>query len=113
MIDAAGCQKAFLGLAALDTLAIVSFVVGVIYAARQRTLMRQKFVIPGSKSRDLWTWLCCPMCALCQETRTLRLNNVRNGEWGGFPQPGLVVTAADWAEPALVKPPKLADMQEV
>ena len=103
-----------MGLAALYNLAIVSFVIGVIYAARQRTLMRQKFLIPGSKWRDLWTWLCCPLCALCQETRTLRANNVRDGEWGGFPQPGLVVTAADWAEPAVVKvAPKVAQMQEV
>lgn len=102
-----------MGLAALYHLAIVTFVVGAIYAARQRTLLRQKFQIPGSKCRDLWTWLCCPFCALCQETRTLHANNVTHGEWRGFPQPGLVVTAADWAEPALVKPPKVADMQEV
>ncbi|KAK9841707.1 hypothetical protein WJX74_010546 [Apatococcus lobatus] len=108
-----GCQKAFLGVAALYHLAIASFFIGVIYAARRRTLMRQKFLIPGSKCCDLWSWLCCPLCALCQETRTLRANNVRDGQWGGFPQPGLVVSAADWAEPALIKAPKVAEMQEV
>ncbi len=32
---------------------------------------------------DLYAWVCCTLCALCQEARTLSYNNVIDGRWLG------------------------------
>lgn len=96
-----------MGLFTLYVVLVASTLFGLVYAARKRTLMRQKFSIPGSPARDLLAWLCCSMCALCQETRTMQAH-VRNGEWTA--QPGEVVTAAYWTEAPVTKPPKTAEM---
>jgi Cys-rich protein (TIGR01571 family) len=62
---------------------VLSFLAGAVYAARMRTKIRSQFGIPGSRCGDLWTWLFCGACALCQETRTLWHNNVHEGLWFG------------------------------
>ncbi|KAK9789765.1 hypothetical protein WJX73_005954 [Symbiochloris irregularis] len=62
---------------------IASFLVAVHYAARRRTMLRTKFGIAGSRMRDFCTWFWCPSCALCQETRTLWVNQVHDGVWNG------------------------------
>jgi hypothetical protein len=53
------------------------------YAGWRRVQMRRRFALPGDDVRDYVTWLCCPMCALCQEGRTLAHNRVDNGIWVG------------------------------
>ena len=94
----------------LHYIASVAGVAWILYAARQRTLMRQKFSIPGSRWCDMLTWIFCWPCAVCQETRTLRANNVLNGEWDSAPRPGQVVEAADWAGQVAVQPPKTVEV---
>ena len=37
----------------------------------------------GSRCKDCLAWLFCGPCALCQETRTLAVNNVHSGVWFG------------------------------
>ena len=39
-------------------------------------------------AHDLYAWVCCTLCALCQEARTLSYNNVIDGRWLG-PQASL------------------------
>ena len=68
------------GLCALTILLAVS---GFIYAARRRTQIREKFGIAGSRMSDMCSWLWCPLCSLCQETRTIWSNNVHEGVWYG------------------------------
>jgi len=63
--------------------AVITAALGVAYAAKRRTQMREKFGIAGSPTGDLFSWLCCTACALCQESRTLSHNNVDEGEWVG------------------------------
>ena len=53
----------------------------------------------GSKLGDLAAWICCPSCALCQETRTLAANNVEAGVWRGRAPADAVQYAALEAEP--------------
>ncbi|GFH20301.1 uncharacterized protein HaLaN_17396 [Haematococcus lacustris] len=62
---------------------VLGLVVLITYAARRRTMMRERFGIPGSSRADccLWTW--CAPCALAQETRTMMHNNVEEGLWLG------------------------------
>ncbi|CAN6457816.1 unnamed protein product [Victoria cruziana] len=56
-----------------------------LYLGYFRRKMRQHFNIRGSDSAadDCLNHLLCPCCTLCQETRTLDLNNVRDGTWHG------------------------------
>lgn len=63
---------------------VVSFLVIVGLGISNRTAMKNKFNI-GSRSNcgPGAAWLFCGPCALCQETRTLRLNNVDAGIWAG------------------------------
>ena len=95
-------------------LAVVLAFVGVLYAGRRRTQMREKFGIAGTRLSDLCSWLWCPLCSLCQETRTLWSNNVHEGVWYGRTQ--LVaaepvmeapmvkqMTADDFAKPVIAK----------
>ena len=53
------------------------------YAGWRRIQMRRRFGLPGDDVRDYAAWLLCPLCALCQETRTLELNRVEGGAWHG------------------------------
>jgi Cys-rich protein (TIGR01571 family) len=53
------------------------------YAGWRRIQMRRRFGLPGDDVRDYTTWLLCPACALCQETRTLAHNRVDGGVWHG------------------------------
>jgi len=39
-------------------------------------------------AHDLYAWVCCTLCAVCQEARTLSYNNVIDGRWLG-PQASL------------------------
>jgi Cys-rich protein (TIGR01571 family) len=62
------------------------------YAGWRRVQMRRRFGLPGDDVRDYTTWMLCPMCALCQEGRTLLHNRVDNGVWHGpapLPQQGM------------------------
>ena len=59
-----------------------------LYAGYRRHQLRQRFRIEGSEACDYAAWLCCPMCALCQETRTLAHNRVEDGIWLGPANPG-------------------------
>uniref|UniRef100_A0A7N0REJ4 PLAC8 family protein n=1 Tax=Kalanchoe fedtschenkoi TaxID=63787 RepID=A0A7N0REJ4_KALFE len=60
-------------------------ILSVSYASYFRTQVRKKFNIRGADSSldDCAYHLACPCCALCQESRTLDLNNVRDGIWHG------------------------------
>ena len=69
-----------------------------LFAAWRRAALRRRFGIAGSACGDAAAWLCCPACALCQETRTLAHNRVENGFWCGPLQPagaGGAVSAYD------------------
>ncbi|XP_021726307.1 cell number regulator 13-like [Chenopodium quinoa] len=50
-----------------------------------RTQIRKKFNIRGSDNSvdDCVYHLICPCCTLCQESRTLEMNNVQGGTWHG------------------------------
>ncbi|KAK2447156.1 PLAC8 family protein [Trifolium repens] len=64
----------------------VTFVVtGGAYLGFYRTRMRKKFNIKGSDSSvdDCVYHFVCPCCTLCQESRTLEINNVQDGTWHG------------------------------
>jgi hypothetical protein len=57
------------------------------YAIARRTQMRKRFGMPHGTWRivahDTYAWVCCTLCALCQEARTLSYNNVIDGRWLG------------------------------
>lgn len=55
----------------------------VLYGAARRTEIRERFHIKGSRLGDICTWFWCSMCAICQEARTLQVNNVVEGVWHG------------------------------
>ncbi|XP_061368821.1 cell number regulator 2-like [Gastrolobium bilobum] len=64
----------------------VAFIVTVgAYLGFYRTCMRKKFNIKGSDSSldDCVYHFVCPCCTLCQESRTLEMNNVQDGIWHG------------------------------
>ncbi|XP_061349371.1 protein PLANT CADMIUM RESISTANCE 8-like [Gastrolobium bilobum] len=64
----------------------VSFIVSVgAYLGFFRTRIRKKFNIKGSDSSldDCVYHFACPCCTLCQESRTLEMNNVQDGTWHG------------------------------
>lgn len=56
-----------------------------VYLSYFRTRMRRQFNIRGSNSYldDCVNHLVCPCCTLCQESRTLEMNNVQDGVWHG------------------------------
>ncbi|CAM8988161.1 hypothetical protein QQ045_006389 [Rhodiola kirilowii] len=64
-------------------LAFTIFIVS--YTSYFRTQIRKKFNIRGADSSmdDCAYHLACPCCTLCQESRTLDMNNVRDGIWHG------------------------------
>ncbi|XP_010277884.1 PREDICTED: uncharacterized protein LOC104612233 isoform X2 [Nelumbo nucifera] len=55
------------------------------YLGYFRTLIRKQFNIGHKDSflDDCVNHLVCPCCTLCQESRTLEMNNVRDGIWHG------------------------------
>ncbi|CAK9176774.1 unnamed protein product [Ilex paraguariensis] len=64
----------------------IAFTVSVgIYLGFYRSQIRKKFNIQGSDSflDDCLYHLICPCCTLCQESRTLEMNNVQDGTWHG------------------------------
>lgn len=71
---------------AWQVLTVISAVAGAAaigLGAWRRMQMRERFRIRGSAVSDFCTWLWCSPCALCQETRTLELRGVRDGQWIG------------------------------
>lgn len=64
----------------------VAFAISVgTYLGFFRTRMKKKFNIRGSDNSfdDCIYHLICPCCTLCQESRTLEMNNVQDGIWHG------------------------------
>ncbi|KDP20861.1 hypothetical protein JCGZ_21332 [Jatropha curcas] len=72
-------RQCFLYLAAAFTISIG------MYLGFFRTQMRKKFNIRDGDSSldDFICHLSCPCCALSQESRTLEMNNVQDGNWHG------------------------------
>ena len=58
-----------------------------LYSAVRRHQMRVKFGFPNHSWKtaawDVYAWVCCTLCVVCQEARTLRYNNVEDGAWHG------------------------------
>ena len=81
----AGCHAASLALGSSYWALASAFSV---FAAWRRAALRRRFGLPGSACGDVCAWLCCPACALCQETRTLAHNRVEAGFWLGPLQQG-------------------------
>lgn len=56
-----------------------------LYMGYFRTRIRKQFNIRGTDSYldDCVHHLICPCCTLCQESRTLEMNNVQDGVWRG------------------------------
>ncbi|KAH7545883.1 hypothetical protein FEM48_Zijuj01G0140700 [Ziziphus jujuba var. spinosa] len=86
-------RNCFLYLAVAFTISIAT------YLGFFRTQIKKKFNIKGSDSTldECIFHLICPCCTLCQESRTLEMNNVQDGIWhgrgdticiGGFPEGG-------------------------
>lgn len=67
----------------IGSIGTLCFIALVIIGAVTRCQIRRKYSLPGSDCEDFLLWTCCMSCALCQESRTLQLNNVENGEWYG------------------------------
>ncbi|OIV96125.1 hypothetical protein TanjilG_13057 [Lupinus angustifolius] len=64
----------------------IAFIITVgAYLGFFRTRMRRKFNIKGRDSSldDCAHHFVCPCCSLCQESRTLEMNNVQGGTWHG------------------------------
>lgn len=56
-----------------------------LYAGYFRARIRKLFNIRGSSGslEDCISHLLCPCCTMCQESRTLEMNNVQDGMWHG------------------------------
>ncbi|GMH05380.1 hypothetical protein Nepgr_007220 [Nepenthes gracilis] len=56
-----------------------------IYLGFLRTKIKKKFNIRGNDGPldDCVYHLICPCCTICQESRTLKMNNVQDGTWHG------------------------------
>lgn len=67
--------------------------------AYNRMRMRRRFMLPGNSETDIFLWLCCSPCALCQETRTLVRNGVSDGVWRGPEGLAIGIPAADIRQP--------------
>ncbi|KAF3776249.1 PLANT CADMIUM RESISTANCE 8 protein [Nymphaea thermarum] len=66
-------------------IAVALTILAALYLGYWRLQIRKQFNIRGSDSAvdDCMNHLLCPCCTLCQETRTLEMNNVRDGVWHG------------------------------
>lgn len=72
-----GCAKWHM----LSLIGVLCSLIGAVYAGARRTQMRERFGIAGSPLGDFMAWLCCPLCANAQESRTLSHHSVEDGEW--------------------------------
>lgn len=109
------CMRLMQTCALLNIATLVYGAALLVYGAMLRTSMRERFGIQGSRCGDLFAWLCCAPCSMCQEARTLAVNNVEHGQWHGA-TPGLPVVyfaAAETQAPSVpvmsadvIKPPK-------
>lgn len=54
-----------------------------LFFARRRTVIRERFGIEGTTNGDIALYMCCGPCALAQETRTLMHEQVHDGMWYG------------------------------
>ncbi|XP_057960599.1 cell number regulator 5 [Malania oleifera] len=72
-------RHCFLYLAVAFTISVTT------YSGFFRTQTKKKFNIRGSDNAvdDCVYHLICPCCTLCQESRTLEMNNVQDGIWHG------------------------------
>ncbi|KAG9452810.1 hypothetical protein H6P81_005714 [Aristolochia fimbriata] len=72
-------RHSFLYLAIAFTISLAA------YLGLFRTQIRKQFNIRANDSSldDCLYHLLCPCCTLCQESRTLEINNVRDGFWSG------------------------------
>lgn len=72
-------KRCFVYLAAAFTIALGT------YLGFYRTQIRRKFNIRDNDNPldDCINHLICPCCSLCQESRTLEMNNVQDGTWHG------------------------------
>lgn len=64
---------------------LISSVLLIAMGTYTRCGIRRRFGLPGSDVGDCLLWTFCYPCALCQESRTLQVNNVQDGEWYGPP----------------------------
>eukprot|EP00850_Spirogloea_muscicola_P022997 SM000323S12609 [mRNA] locus=s323:33730:35460:+ [translate_table: standard] len=67
----------------LHLLGVLLLFMGTIYGGYRRVQMRRRFNIYGDEFSDYTYQACCSWCSLCQEKRTLQVNNVHNGIWTG------------------------------
>ncbi|KAJ8459325.1 hypothetical protein OPV22_032251 [Ensete ventricosum] len=88
---------------------IVSTILTGLYLGYFRTRIKKQFNIRGSDSSldDCVNHLICPCCTLCQESRTLEMNNVQNGVWHGRGDTICIATGGEGSKAftALHKPP--------
>lgn len=77
------CQRAMMTMTLFYVIMSFTVIAGLVYFARRRTAIRERFGIAGSRLGDFLSWMCCPLCSLCQEHRTLASNNVEGGHWFG------------------------------
>ncbi|KAL8045907.1 hypothetical protein ABFX02_08G144100 [Erythranthe guttata] len=87
-----------------------------IYMGCCRTRIRKKFKIQGSESSfdDCVYHLICPCCTLCQESRTLEMNNVQDGIWHGRGDTICIGSVSELTPPSVVstKSPKVITMHK-
>ncbi|KAL0037876.1 hypothetical protein WJX79_003353 [Trebouxia sp. C0005] len=93
------CHQAMAAMGATYCLMVLLAIVGIVYAARRRTQIRERFGIAGSRMGDFCAWCWCAPCALCQETRTIWSNSVFDGVWNA--QTPVVSTDASYSVPAV------------
>ncbi|KAK6124018.1 hypothetical protein DH2020_042234 [Rehmannia glutinosa] len=102
----------------------ISFTLSVgIYLGYHRMRIRKKFNIKGGDSSfdDCVYHLICPCCTLCQESRTLEMNNVQDGAWHGRGDTICIGSLSEDSKPYLelsppfvvsTKSPEFASMQK-
>lgn len=82
---------------------VASTIVFGLYMGYYRSRIRKQFNVMGSDSfiDDCMSHIMCPCCSLCQESRTLEMNNVQDGVWHGR---GDTICIGSMVLPALLKP---------
>ncbi|KAF3451592.1 hypothetical protein FNV43_RR07687 [Rhamnella rubrinervis] len=110
-------RNCFLYLAVAFTISIGT------YLGFFRTQIKKKFNIRGSDSNldECIYHMICPCCTLCQESRTLEMNNVQDGTWhgrgdticiGSFPEGRKSFLELHPPPIVSIKSPELISMQE-
>lgn len=92
-VDNELCGRLVTTAALLNLATLFAGVFLIVYGARLRSHMRERYNIEGSHCGDFMAWWCCMPCAMCQEHRTLAKNNVVDGVWYGA-EAGLPVETA-------------------